>query len=54
MSVLLPDGASAGNVNYYDEMKTFVTFLLTDRKFLTEKASVEVVNAITPSVLSSH
>ena len=54
MSVLLPDGASASNVNYYDEMKTFVTFLLTHRKFLTEKASVEVVNAINPSVLSSH
>jgi len=54
MSVLLPDGASAGNVNHYDEMQTFVTFLLTHRKFLTEWASVEVVNGITPSVLSSH
>ena len=54
MSVLLPDWASASNVNYYDEMKTFVTFLLTHRKFLTEWASVEVVNGITPSVLNSH
>ena len=54
MSVLLPDGASASNVNHYDEMQTFVTFLLTHRKFLTEWASVEVVNGITPSVLSSH
>ena len=54
MSVLLPDGATSVNVGYYDEMKTFVTFLLTHRKFLTEWASVEVVNAITPSVLSSH
>jgi len=54
MSVLLPDGATSTNVNYYDEMKTFVTFLLTHRKFLTEWASVEVVNAINPSVLASH
>jgi hypothetical protein len=54
MSVLLPDGATSSNVNHYDEMKSFVTFLLTHRKFLTEWASVEVVNAITPSVLSSH
>jgi len=54
MSVLLPDGASASNVNHYDEMQTFVTFLLTHRKFLTEWASVEVVNAINPSVLNSH
>jgi len=54
MSVLLPDWASSSNVNYYDEMKTFVTFLVTHRKFLTEWASVEVVNAITPSVLNSH
>jgi hypothetical protein len=36
MSVLLPDGATSNNVNYYEEMKTFVTFLLTHRKFLTE------------------
>jgi hypothetical protein len=35
-------------------MKTFVTFLLTHRKFLTEWASVEVVNGINPSVLSSN
>ena len=54
MSVLLPDGATSSNVNHYDEMKTFVTFLLTHRKFLTEWASVEIVNAINPSVLSSH
>ncbi len=54
MSVLLPDGASSRNVSYYDEMKTFVTFLLTHRKFLTEWASIEVVNAIDPSVLNSN
>jgi hypothetical protein len=54
MSVLLPDGASSANVNHYDEMQSFVTFLLTHRKFLTEWASVEVVNAINPSVLNSH
>ncbi len=54
MSVLLPDGANSNNISYYDEMKTFVTFLLTHRKFLTEWASVEVVNAINPSVLNSH
>jgi hypothetical protein len=36
MSVLLPDGANSNNVSYYDEMKSFVTFLLTHRKFLTE------------------
>jgi hypothetical protein len=30
------DGANSNNVSYYDEMKTFVTFLLTHRKFLTE------------------
>jgi hypothetical protein len=54
MSVLLPDGATSSNVNHYDEMKSFVTFLLTHRKFLTEWASVEVVNAITPSVLNSN
>ena len=54
MSVLLPDGASSSNVSYYDEMKTFVTFLLTHRKFLTEWASVEVVNSIDSSVLNSH
>ena len=54
MSVLLPDGASAGNVSNYEEMKTFVTFLLTHRKFLTEWASVEVVNAVDSSVLNSN
>ena len=54
MSVLLPDWASSRNVSYYDEMKTFVTFLLTHRKFLTEWASVEVVNAVDPSVLNSN
>jgi hypothetical protein len=35
-------------------MRTFVTFLLTHRKFLSEWASVEVVNAIDPSVLSAN
>jgi hypothetical protein len=54
MSVLLPDWASSANVGYYEDMKTFVTFLLTHRKFLTEWASVEIVNGITPSVLNSH
>ena len=54
MSVLLPDGANSNNVSNYGEMQTFVTFLLTHRKFLTEWASVEVVNAINPSVLSSN
>jgi hypothetical protein len=36
MAVLLPDGANANNVSYYGDMQTFVTFLLTHRKFLTE------------------
>ena len=54
MSVLLPDGATSNNVSYYEEMKTFVTFLLTHRKFLTEWASVEVVNAINKPVLNSN
>jgi len=54
MSVLLPDGANSRNVSYYDEMKTFVTFLLTHRKFLTEWASVEVVNWIDGWVLNSN
>ena len=54
MSVLLPDGANYNNISNYEEMKTFVTFLLTHRKFLSEWASVEVVNAIDPSVLNSH
>ena len=54
MSVLLPDGANSSNVSYYDEMKTFVTFLLTHRKFLTEWASVEIVNSINPTVLNSY
>ena len=54
MSVLLPDGASYSNISNYDEMKTFVTFLLTHRKFLTEWASVEVVNAVDSSVLNSN
>lgn len=54
MSVLLPDGASYSNISNYDEMRTFVTFLLTHRKFLSEWASVEVVNAIDPSVLSAN
>ena len=54
MSVLLPDGANSNNVSYYWEMQTFVTFLLTHRKFLTEWASVEVVNGIDKSVLTSN
>ena len=54
MAVLLPDGANSNNVSYYDEMQTFVTFLLTHRKFLTEWASVEVVNSISKPVLNSH
>lgn len=54
MSVLLPDGATANDVAHYNEMKTFVTFLLTHRDFLTEWASVEVVNAADKSVLNSH
>ena len=54
MSVLLPDGANANNVSYYGDMQTFVTFLLTHRKFLTEWASVEVVNSISKPVLNSH
>ena len=54
MAVLLPDWATSNNVGYYDEMQTFVIFLLTHRKFLTEWASVEIVNAITPSILNSH
>ena len=54
MSVLLPDGATSSNVSNYDQMKTFVTFLLTHRKFLTEWASIEVVNSINPDVLNSH
>lgn len=54
MAVLLPDGATQSNVSYYDEMKTFVTFLLTHRKFLSEWASVELVNNIDKSVLTSN
>jgi hypothetical protein len=54
MAVLLPDGATANNVSYYGDMQTFVTFLLTHRKFLTEWASVEVVNSISKPVLNSY
>lgn len=54
MSVLLPDWATSNNISYYDEMKTFVTFILTHREFLNEWASVEVVNSIDKSVLNSH
>ena len=54
MAVLLPDWATQNNVSYYDEMKTFVTFLLTHRAFLSEWASVEVVNSISRPVLNSH
>ena len=54
MAVLLPDWATYRNIDYYDEMKTFVTFLLTHRAFLSEKASVEVVNGIDSSVLKSN
>ena len=54
MAVLLPDGATSSNVSYYWDMQTFVTFLLTHRKFLTEWASVEVVNSINKSVLNSY
>ena len=50
----LPDGATSANKRNYDEMKTFVTFLLTHREFLTEWASVEVVNSINKPVLNSH
>ena len=50
----LPDWATSGNKWYYGEMQTFVTFLLTHRKFLSEWASVEVVNAISKPVLNSH
>lgn len=54
MAVLLPDWATSSNVSNYEEMKTFVTFILTHRKFLSEWASIEVVNSIDKSVLSSH
>lgn len=54
MAVLLPDWATSENVSKYDEMKTFVTFLLTHRAFLSEWASVEVVNATDKSVLNSN
>ena len=35
-------------------MQSFVTFLLTHREFLTEWASVEVVNSVNKSILNSH
>ena len=54
MSVLLPDWATSSNVSKYDEMQTFVTFLLTHRKFLSEWASIEIVNAVDKSVLNSN
>ena len=54
MAVLLPDWATSNNVSYYWDMQTFVTFLLTHRKFLTEWASVEVVNSISKPVLNSY
>ena len=54
MAVLLPDWATYSNISYYKEMQTFVTYILTHRKFLSEWASVEVVSAIDKSVLSSH
>lgn len=54
MSVLLPDWASYSSISYYDEMKTFVTFILTHREFLSEWASVEVVNSIDKAVLNSN
>ena len=54
MSVLLPDWATNSSISYYDEMKTFVTFILTHREFLSEWASVEVVNSIDNSVLNSN
>ena len=50
----LPDGATRNNKWYYDEMKSFVTFLLTHRSFLNEWASVEVVNAISKPVLNQY
>ena len=52
MAVLLPDWATASNTSYYKEMQTFVTFLLTHRAFLSEWASVEVVNSISKPVLN--
>lgn len=50
----LPDWATKNDKRHYDQTQSFVTFLLTHRKFLQEWASVEVVNAITPSVLNSY
>ena len=50
----LPDWATKNDKRNYKEMQTFVTFLLTNRKFLTEWASVEVVNGISKPVLNSN
>lgn len=54
MSVVLPDWATSSNVSYYKQMKSFITFILTHRKFLTENASVEVVNSVWKNVLISN
>lgn len=54
MSVLLPDWATSSNVGYYNDMQTFVTFILTHRQFLNEWASVEIVNSINKPVLNSN
>ena len=54
MAVLLPDWATSSNVGYYNDMQTFVTFILTHRQFLNEWASVEIVNSINKPVLNSN
>lgn len=54
MAVLLPDWATSNNVSHYKEMQSFIVFILTHREFLSEWASVEVVNGISKNVLNSY
>ena len=45
-SVILPLGANINNIQNYDTMQKFTTFILENPSFIKENTSVEVLNGI--------
>jgi len=52
-SVILPMDATVNNIQHYQGMQTFTTFLITHPAFVKEKASIEILNGIDKAVARS-
>jgi hypothetical protein len=52
-SVMLPMGADANVIQYYQKMQTFTHFILSHSAFVRQKATIEILNGIDKSLARS-